>query len=251
MISVTIICKNEESNIEDCIKSVLWADEIIVVDSFSTDRTVEIAKRYTENVYQNGWNGYAEQRNIALSKATKEWVMPLDADERCSTELREEIENIISLDNVEESGFRIPRKSFFLNKWVKNCGWYPGFQLRLFKREKAKVTDRLVHEGYEVDGKVGFLKNDILHYTVNSISEYLVKINHYSSLQAEEKVLRKKVKFSDLFFRPIAAFIQQFFMKKGFLDGIYGLMVTNYDIMTNMLTYMKIWEMQNKVNEKK
>jgi glycosyltransferase involved in cell wall biosynthesis len=245
MISITIICKNEENNIEECIKSALWADEIIVVDSYSTDKTVEIAKKFTDKIYQNGWKGFAEQRNFALSKTTKEWIMPLDADERCSPELKEEIIKIISGTDIEESGFRIPRKSFILYKWVKHCGWYPGYQLRLFRSDKVKVTERLVHEGYEVEGKIGFLKNDILHYTINSISEYILKINQYSSLQAIEKADKKIVKLSDLFFRPIAAFLQQFIFKKGFLDGVYGLMVTNFDIMTNMLTYMKMWEIQH------
>lgn len=249
MISVTIICKNEEKNIEDCIRSVLWADEIIVVDGYSSDKTVDIAKRFTDKVFQNVWNGFAEQRSYALSKTSNEWIMPLDADERCTEELKTEIMNIISKKNIEESGFIIPRKTYFLNKWIKNCGWYPNYQLRLFKKEKVKVTDRLVHEGYEVNGKTGKLQNDIIHYTVNSIFEYLDKINQYSSLSAKEKVNRKKVKFNDIFLRPVIAFIQQFIFKKGFLDGVYGLMVTNFDVMTKMLTYMKMWEMQNKKNK--
>jgi glycosyltransferase involved in cell wall biosynthesis len=250
MLSVTVICKNEEDNIRECLESVKWADEIILVDSFSNDRTVEIAKEYTKNIYQEEWKGYARQREIALLKAAHKWIFPLDADERCSEALKNEILSVINSEN-DIAGFRIPRKSFFLGKWIKHCGWYPGYQTRLFLKDKTKVADRLVHEGYVVEGKLGMLKNDILHYTVNSISDYANRINHYSSLQAVEKAGKKKIKFHDIILRPFAAFIQSFFLKKGFIDGVYGLLVTNFDAMTNMLTYMKAWEIQNKTNKKK
>jgi glycosyltransferase involved in cell wall biosynthesis len=250
MISVTVICKNEEDNILECLESVKWADEIIVVDSFSSDRTVEIAREFTDKIFEEEWRGYAKQREFALSKVSKEWVFPLDADERCTEELRVEILSAIKSGN-NLAGYRIPRKSFFLGKFIKHCGWYPGYQTRLFLKEKTYVADRLVHEGYEIKGEMGFLKNDILHYTVGSITDYMSRVNHYSTLQAAEKAEKKKVKFSDILLRPVASYIQQFFFKRGFLDGIYGLMVTNFDVMTNMLTYMKAWEIQNKTNKKK
>lgn len=249
MLAVTIICKNEEENIRECLESVKWADEIIIVDSFSSDKTVEIAKEYTDNIYLEEWKGFAKQREFALSKVSEKWVFPLDADERCSPELKDEILSVINA-NKNISGYRIPRKSFFLGKWVKHCGWYPGYQTRLFLKNKASVADRLVHEGYEIEGEMGFLKNDLLHYTVNSISDYTSRINHYSSLQAVEKSEKKKIKLYDILLRPFAAFFQSYILKKGFLDGIYGLMVTNFDIITNMLTYMKAWEMQHKSNKK-
>lgn len=249
MISVTVICNNEEENIRECLESIRWVDEIIVVDSFSSDKTVEIAKEFTDKIYEIEWLGYAKQREYALSKTSYEWVFPLDADERCTIELKDEILNAIkSGDNF--AGYRIPRKSFFLGKFIKHCGWYPGYQTRLFLKEKAFVADRLVHEGYEIKGEIGFLKNDILHYTVNSISNYMNRVNRYSSLQAVEKAEKKKIKFTDILFRPFASFIQQFIFKKGFMDGIHGLMVTNFDVITNMLTYMKAWELQNKSNRK-
>ncbi len=249
MLSVTIICKDEEKNIRECLESVKWADEIIVVDSFSTDKTTEIAKQYTDKIYQEEWKGYARQREYALSKVSKEWVFPIDADERCTPELRDEIISVIKSQS-KFAGYRIPRKSFFLGKWVRHCGWYPGYQTRLFLKGKAEVTDRLVHEGYEIEGGTGFLRNDILHYTVNSISDYAKRVNQYSSLQAVEKANKKRIKLYDILFRPFASFIQSFFFKKGFLDGITGLMVTNFDVITNMLTYMKAWEIQNKKEEK-
>lgn len=245
MLSVTIICKNEEENIRECLESVKWADEIIVVDSFSTDRTVEIAKKYTDKVFSEEWKGFAKQRESALAKTSNDWIFPIDADERCTPELKDEILGIVK-SGKGYAGYRIPRKTFFLGKWIKHCGWYPGYQTRFFQKIKTKVTDRLVHEGYEVEGEMGHLKCDILHYSVTSISDYMRKVNQYSSLQAVEKVNRKEIKFSDLLLRPIAAHIQNFIFKKGFLDGIHGLMVTNFDIITNMLTYMKAWEIQKK-----
>jgi glycosyltransferase involved in cell wall biosynthesis len=249
MLAVTIICNNEEENIRECLESVKWADEIIVVDSFSIDKTIEIAKEYTGKIYQEEWKGYSKQREFALSKVSEKWVFPLDADERCSAELKDEILSVINA-NKYISGYRIPRRSFFLGKWIKHCGWYPGFQTRLFLKDKVSVADRLVHEGYEIDGEMGFLKNDILHYTVNSISDYMSRVNNYSSLQAVEKSNKKKIKLYDILLRPVAAFFQSYIFKKGFLDGIHGLMVTSFDIITNMLTYMKAWELQHKSNKK-
>ncbi len=250
MISVNIICKNEEKNIEDCLKSVVWADEIIVVDGESSDKTAEIARKYTINVYTNKWEGFAKQRQFAIDKSSKEWVLVLDADERCSNELREEILSIINTNDVKYKGFKLPRKNFFLSKWIKHGGWYPGYQKRFFRRESTKISDRLVHEGYEIDGETGVMKNDIIHYTVQSISEFMTKVNKYSSLQAEEKRGRKKVGFTDMLFRPIWGFINMYFIRAGFRDGIHGIMVANFDVITNMLTYMKIWESQNKNGSK-
>ncbi|MDD5362440.1 MAG: glycosyltransferase family 2 protein [Ignavibacteria bacterium] len=249
MLSVTIICKNEENHLRECLESVKWADEIIVVDSLSTDDTVSIAMEYTHKVFLQKWQGYAKQREFALSKTTNDWVFPLDADERCSPELKDEILSIIN-SKTNFSGFRIPRKSYFLKKWIKHGGWYPGYIIRLFIKENTVVTDRHVHEGYEVKGDVGQLKGAILHYTISSISDYVKKINNYSSLQALEKSEKKQIKFSDILFRPAATFLQQFFIRKSFLDGIYGLMVTFFDVITNMLTYVKAWEIQNKTENK-
>jgi len=246
LISATVICKNEEKNIGKCLETIKWCDEIIVVDSESTDKTVEISKKFTDKIFINKWEGFASQRIFALSKATNEWILVIDADERCTDELKEEILHIAGDSKVKQAGYRIPRKSFVLNRWVKSCGWYPGYQLRFFRKSKVRVSDRLIHEGYEVEGETGYLKSDILHYTINSVREYIEKINYYSSLRAIEKQNLKKIGLSDILFRPVIAFIQQYIFKGGFKDGVYGLMVVNFDIITNMLTYMKIWELQNR-----
>lgn len=245
-ISGIIICKNEEKNIEECLKSIQWCDEIIIVDSGSTDKTVEIAKKYTDKIFFNEWKGFSNQRKFALTKVSNEWVFVLDADERCTSDLATEIKTILSPANLQTKGFYIPRKSFFLNKWVKYCGWYPDYKLRLFEKNFVKITDRLVHEGYEINGDTGKLKNDIMHYTVNSISEFTEKINHYSSLSAIEKSNKKKITFLYLFFVPHFEFIKKYIFQLGFLDGITGLMVSYFHMITKLLTYMKMREIQNK-----
>jgi glycosyltransferase involved in cell wall biosynthesis len=243
-LSVAIIAGNEEKNIGDCLESVKWADEIIVVDSESTDRTVEIARKYTDKVFVRKWEGYAPQKQFAIEQATCDWILSLDADERASPELKEEIEKVLESE-TEYDGFYIPRRNFFLGKWIKSCGWYPNYQLRLFKRGRGYVTARKVHEGFVVDGKVGYLKGDIIHYTHMELKSTFAKINEYSSLSAEEKVHRKKVRGIDLILHPLSAFLGHYMLRGGFRDGVHGLMVSLIHAMTNMQTYMKIWELQN------
>ncbi|MEO6695308.1 MAG: glycosyltransferase family 2 protein [Ignavibacteria bacterium] len=248
-ISAVIICKDEESNIEDCLKSILWCDEIIIIDSFSKDSTLKIAKIYTDNIFQNEWKGFSNQRKFALTKINYEWIISLDADERCGSELKNEINSVLSKDNIPEKGFLIPRKSFFLGKWVRHCGWYPDHQLRLFRKDSVYIGERLVHEGYEVNGETGKLKNDILHYTVNSISEFMSRINLYSTLSANEKMSDRKIGVAYILIKPFLEFMKKYIFQMGFMDGITGVMVCYFHMMTKTLTYMKIREMQNKINK--
>lgn len=244
-LSVLIIACNEEKNIKDCLESIKWADDIIVVDSESKDATVEISKTFTGNVYVNKWPGFAGQRKFALSKAKNKWVLSIDADERVSPELKDEIISIINKADAID-GYYIPRRNYFLDKIVKSCRWYPDYQLRLFKRECASVTDRKVHEGYFVEGKTSKLNSDLIHFTHQSIHETILKVNNYSSLNAEERADRKKIKGYHIILNPIAAFLNHFIARKGYKDGIYGLMVSIIHSITNALTYMKIWELQHK-----
>jgi glycosyltransferase involved in cell wall biosynthesis len=244
-ISSVLICKYEENNIEACLESVQWVDEIIVIDAESTDKTAELAKKFTDKVFIRKWEGFSSQRKFGLEQCNGEWIFPIDADERCTEELKKEILEKINSADLKQNGFKIPRKSFYKNHWVKHCGWYPGYQLRLFKKTKANVTDRLVHESYAVNGETGLLKNDLLHYTITSAKNYIEKINHYTSLQASEKNKRGKVGFIKLLFRPFWAFFFMYIIKAGFLDGTAGLIVSYFNFITNILIYTKIWEMQN------
>lgn len=243
-ISAIIIAGNEEKNIRPCLESVNWCDEIILVDSESSDKTVEIAKEFTDKIFIKKWNGFAVQKRFSLEKASNEWVLSIDADERVSDDLRIDIEKLLS-EEPNADGYKIPRENYFLNKAIKSCGWYPDYQLRLFRKSKTKVTERKVHEGFIVDGKVEKLNGVLIHLTHQSISETISKINHYSTLEAEEKVNQKHAKPLQILTHPIAAFLNHFISRRGYKDGVHGLMISLIHAMTNMLTYMKLWEMQN------
>jgi len=243
-ISVTIITKDEERLIEDCLKSLNWADEIIIVDSGSKDKTLEIAKNYTGNIFFNEWKGFADQKGFALNLAKNDWVLSIDADERVSDELKNEIEKT---DLSGTDGYLIPRNNYFLGKHVTTCGWGRDRQLRLFRKTKAHITDRLVHEGFEVNGIINNLKNPIIHYTFNSIENTISKINHYSTLEAMEKYKsKKKITGIKILIHGASSFIRSFVSLRGYRDGVHGLMISIIDSMTTFLTYMKIWELQNK-----
>ena len=164
--------------------------------------------------------------------------MHTGADERNERE--------ITADSGKYSGYKMPRKSFFLGKWIKHAGWYPDHKMRLFRKDKVKLSDNLVHEKYMVDGEISNLQNPILHYTVTSISEFMDKVNIYSTLSAQEKADRKSAGFFVLFFRPFFSFFREYILRGGFLDGVHGLMVSFFNMITSMLTYMKIWQIKNK-----
>jgi glycosyltransferase involved in cell wall biosynthesis len=243
-ISVIVITKDEEKNISDCLKSVEWADEIIVVDAESTDRTIELAKKYTDKIFIRKWEGYVPQKKYALSLASNEWVLSVDADERITTELKNEILNISS---GTFDGYKIRRKNFLLNKEITSCGWGNDYQLRLFKKEKTNLTERLVHEGFTVDGKIGMLKNPMLHYTFSSFTDYFNKINYYTSLKAEELFKQKrKINGWTIFSHTVSAFFLFFINKRGFRDGVRGLIISLLHSVSTMLNYIKLWELQNK-----
>lgn len=243
-ISVTIITKDEEKNISDCLKSVEWADEIIVVDSESSDGTVELAKQFTDKIFIRKWEGYVPQKSYALSLASNEWVLSLDADERITPELKDEI---INLSPGEYSSFRIRRKNFLLKKEITSCGWEKDYQLKLMRKDKASLSDRLVHEKFIVEGEVATLENPMLHYTFSSFTDYLNKINYYTSLKAQELFTKKKkVGAWTIFSHTVSAFFAFFIIRKGFKDGVYGLIISLLHSVSTMMNYIKLWELQNK-----
>jgi glycosyltransferase involved in cell wall biosynthesis len=247
-ISVTIITGNEEKNIRDCLKSVLWADEIIVVDSESSDATVQIAMEFTKKVFIHRWEGYAKQKTFALSLASNEWVLSLDADERVTPQLAEEILNFdFSKNNFD--AFKIHRENYFIHKKISTCGWQNDYQLRLFRKSKTKLTDRMVHEGFIVDGSVSQLKNPITHFSYLNLKDGFAKINEYSTLEADEKYSRKKVNGFTIVFFPVLAFLQHFFIRKGVLDGKHGLMISLMHAITKIQVQMKMWEIKNKLSK--
>ncbi len=242
-ISVIIITGNEENNIQDCLKSVSWADEIIVVDSESTDLTVQIAKEYTDKVYIHKWEGFAPQKTYALSLAKNEWILSLDADERVTEELTKELE-ILDLSKSGVDAFKLHRENYFLGKKITYCGWGNDYQLRLFRKSKTKLTDRLVHEGFIVEGVISKLNNPITHYSYLNLKDGFKKINEYSTLEANEKYTRKKVSSVSILLYPLIAFIQHYIFRKGFLDGKHGMMISLMHAMTKLQVQMKMWELQ-------
>ena len=251
-ISVIVITHNEEKNIDPCLKSVQWADERIVVDSFSSDRTVEIAKELGAKVFQRDWSGFADQKRFALEQTNHSWILSIDADERVSEALRKEILNILK-EGTSRDGFYMPRRSYFLGKWIRHGGWYPGYVLRLFRREKATLPDVKVHEGFLVDGSTGYLKGDLLHNTHPTIDQSLKKMisrNHWIALERVEHE-HKKVRWYDLIFHPAAAFSKKYFSRKGFLDGIHGFILALIDAIVKIVLYMDIWDIQHREEKEK
>lgn len=222
-LSVCIVTYNEASNIGSTLNTVLFANEIIIIDSNSSDNTVDICKKYTNAVYSNAWEGCGIQKQLALSKANCEWVLILDADEKLSLELQQEIQNIIKSDN-EYAGFLIPFRTFYLNQELKYGSCYKEKHLRLFRRQNGNIVPNYVHFGLEVKGKIGKLNGTILHYSFPNIDKALNKMNLYSSLGAKDKFKSNKNKPSILcaIFHGLFTFIKCYLLKFGFLDGKLG-----------------------------
>jgi len=246
-LSVVIITYNEEENIRDCLESVNWSDEIVVVDSFSTDRTVEIAREFTPNIFQNRWTNFSQQKNLALEKASNEWVLNVDADERVTPELKKEILGILNSGSLTINGYYIPRRNHYLGKWIRHCGWYPDYKLRLFQKGKGRFNERTVHESVIVEGKKSYLKSHLEHFSYRNLSDHLARIDKYASLTAREMLRRgKSTRGFDLLFRPLARFIRMYLIKRGFLDGIYGLIVSLMGSFYVFIKYLKLWELSKR-----
>lgn len=245
-LSVIVITKNEEKNIHDCLNTVTWANEIIVVDAQSTDRTVMIAKSFTPKVYVTEWKGFAEAKRYAIDKTSNSWILWIDADERVTPKLAEEIQKILKEDKREYFGYEVARRAYFLGKWIKHCGWYPGYVVRLFNKNKAKVIGDKIHERVEIDGSIGRLQNDLLHYTDDSLEHYFSKFNYYTTLAAEDLVAgNKKFSLFTLLIRPPFLFLKMYFFKLGFLDGIHGLILSALSSAYVFTKYAKLWEYSN------
>jgi glycosyltransferase involved in cell wall biosynthesis len=242
-LSVAIIAGEAETEIRECLESVKWADEIVVVSS-GVDRTAAIAREYTDKVLLKEWAGFGAQKQFALESATGEWALSLDTDERVSTDLRQEIQNILASGSAY-AGFYMPRRGYFLGQRIRHCGWYPDFQLRFFQRSKARIDGRKVHEAFVVDGPVGYLKGDLIHYTHPTIEKAIAKGMEYAALEAAEKAGKKHANLLLVVLHPIYEFFNSFILKQGFRDGVYGLMVSIIHAMTDAQVHMKIWEMQN------
>ena len=242
-LSAIVIAKNEENLIGPCLNSLMFADEVVVVvDSETTDHTVKIAKTYTKYVIVQNWMGYGRTREFAVGKTRGEWILWLDADEQVSSDLASEIKEIIQSDK-SYAGYQMPRKAYFLGRWIRHGGWYPGYVIRLFRKDRGTFSDSRVHERLEVDGRIGVLKHPILHFTDNTIYHYFQKWNIYTSLAAEDLVEKRKC-FSavDLFFRPVFMFLKMYLLRFGWLDGMEGFLLSIFSANYVFTKYAKLWE---------
>ena len=238
-LTVTIITKNEEKNIERCLESVKWADEIIVLDSNSTDRTVEICRKFTNHVFCVDWQGYGKQKNLCADRASHDWVLNIDSDEEISTEGAEEIRAILS-EEPKHAVYHFPRKNFFAQRWVRYGGWYPDNISRLYDKKRVSFLESLVHEKLVPDENVGVMSQPILHYSFTGMEDYIERQNRYSTLYAREKMSNGfKVTWSHLILRPPAAFFKNYFICQGFRDGFLGLFLALAFSFYTFLKYAK------------
>jgi glycosyltransferase involved in cell wall biosynthesis len=246
-LSSIIIAKNEETNIRRCIESQLECidDIVVIVDSNSTDKTLAIVKEFEKVRFEiTDWQGYAGTKQFALTLVKNDWVLWIDADEEITDDLCDEL-NKFKNSKPAASAYSLSRRAFFLGKWIKHSGWYPGRVVRLFNKNKAKFSNKEVHEFLEVNGETGKLKNDINHYTDPNIYHYFEKFNKYTSLAADELSQSKKTAgLNDLLLRPIFLFIKMYFLRWGFLDGLHGFILAVFSSTYVFVKYLKLWEIQ-------
>ena len=243
-LSVVIISYNEEQNIQGCLESARWADEIVVVDAFSTDNTPEICKEYTNKIYQRPWPGYGPQKNFGIRHASGDWIFVLDADERITPDLKQEVLDVLAHPGPEPvAAYEVPRRNHFFGQWVKRAGQYPDYQLRLIKNGKACYNDKKLHENLIVEGPISKLKYPLDHYSYYSVGDWLGKMNRYTSLMAEEQDNpKKRVNAAALFFRPLGIFIKFYWLKRGYGEGIRGVIISVFASFFAFMKYAKIWE---------
>lgn len=254
-LSVIVPTFNEEGNIIGCLETINWADEIIIVDSFSTDKTLELAKQYKNvRIIQREYQYPASQKNWAIPQAAYDWVLILDADERLTDRLIHKIWDVLSKDYADgaSSGYRILRQNYFLSKRIRYSGWQNDYVTRLFRKDLARYEDRFVHERLMVNGRVERLKNPILHYTYNSLGSYFEKMERYTTWAAMDK-LRKgaRVNWIIILFRTVYKFIRDFFLRFGFLDGTYGFILSTLSAFTEFTKYSKLWLAKNDTDFKR
>ncbi len=244
-ISVYILTYNNEDTIEKCIRSVLWADEIVILDHFSSDRTVEICRCYTNRIFQKEWTNYRDEYNYAIDLTTNKWVMFLDSDEEVTPELADEIREELS-QGGRWAGYLVPRMTYYLGRWIRHGGWYPDYKLRIFDKTRGRWEGKAFDPRVRVEGAVKKLRNPCLHYSFRNLDHHLSKMAKYTELFAEEAIKRgRKFRIWDLLLRPPSRFLRNYLLKGGFLDGIPGLVAASMASYYVFLKYAKMWEKTN------
>ena len=243
-VSVTIITLNEAEHIGAAIDSAAWADEIVVVDCGSADGTADMARAKGATVLSREWSGYVDQKNYAAEGASHDWIFSLDADERIPPELAAEVRALLSSE-PSKRGYRIPRVTFHLGRWIRTTDFYPDFQTRLYDRRAARWRGKYVHESVAVDGPVGQLQHDLEHYSFRDLRDHLDRVNHYTTLAARQ--MRESGRHAgplDLIAHPLAAFLRNYVLRRGILDGTAGLTISLVNAYSVFLKFAKLWELQ-------
>lgn len=239
-LSVVVIAKDEEHNLGRCLGSVGWADEIVVIDNCSTDRTAKIAAEFGARTFSTEWRGFGPAKQDGVRHATGDWILSLDADEEVSESLAAEIRKVVAKE-TKYVGFNIPRRTRFLGRWIYHCGWYPDPVLRLFRKDQGTFNDAVVHERVVLEGSTGNLSGELLHYSYPSLEVYLQKFNRYTTLAAGEGHRQGRVaSWFDIAIRPISAFIKHYFLKRGFLDGTEGFLISALSSVYVLVKYAKL-----------
>ena len=244
-LSVTIITLNEARHIEACLASVAWADEILVVDCGSGDGTADLARAAGARVIVRDWPGYAAQKNFAAGEVVHEWILSVDADERVTPALALEIRRVLATE-PSDAGYRIPRITWHLGRWIRGTDWYPDPQLRLYDRRRARWQSRRVHESVTADGPVGRLLHPMQHYAYRDVSHHVETMNRYTTLAAEEMAAAgRQAGTLDLVVHPAAAFVRNYVLKRGFRDGLAGLIISTMNAFYVFLKFAKLWAIRN------
>ena len=247
-LSVTMITLNEEARVRDALESVRWADEIVVIDAFSTDGTVDICREFTDCIYRMPWTDYVTQKNIATEKTTHAWILNLDADERVSPELAREIQDALR-QPPPVAGYYMPRLTWYLGDWIRHCGWYPDAKLRVFCKDAGQWVGQALHEKVEVQGPTATFRNPLYHYSYRDISDHVQRIDRYTTIAAEHKL--RPISGADIFSHTLFTFFKKYLVKQGFRDGTRGLIVSLLSAFTVALKYAKAWECQLNLHEDK
>jgi len=243
-LSVTIITLNEADHIGAAIDSASWADEVIVVDSGSTDDTVSIARARGARVTSRIWTGYVDQKNFAAGLAKNDWILSLDADERVTPELANEIRGLLAADPAR-AGYRVPRVTHHFGRWIRTTDFYPDFQTRVYDRRRARWRGKYVHESVDVDGGAGQLHGELQHYSYRNLSDHLARIDQYTTLAAQQmREGGRRANAIDLFVHPPAAFLRNYILRRGILDGTAGLALSIVNSYAVFLKFAKLWELQ-------
>ena len=241
-LSVVVITLNEAERLRACLESAAWADELVVVDAESQDKTVQIAREFTDRVLVRPWAGFAEQKNFAVAQATGDWILSLDADEEVPPELRAEIQALLGAEPAED-GYRVPRRNIFWGRWIRHGGLYPDWQLRLFRRGRGRFVERTVHESVRVEGRVGRLASPLVHRSYRDVADFLERADRYSTLAAAEWVRSgRRAGVGDLVVRPAGRFLSMYVVRGGFLDGWPGFLLACLYAYYVFVRSAKVWE---------